>query len=94
VCVTGSSLDAENVALHFQDGHVEGSSSEIEDQHVLGRFGVLVKTVGDSSGGGFVDDSEDLKTSNGTGIPGSETLRVVEVGRNAAEVSLSVADIT
>lgn len=44
---------------------------------------MAVETVGDGSGGGLVNDTEDLKTSDGARILGSKTLRIIEVGWDA-----------
>ena len=60
VGVTGSSLDLEDTLLNGQDGDIESSTSEIEDENVLFTLGLLVKTVGDGGGSGLVDDSENL----------------------------------
>jgi len=43
---------------------------------------LLVETVSKSGGSGLVNDSEDIKTSNGTGILGGLSLGVVEVCGN------------
>ena len=42
--------------------------------------GLLVETVGDGSSGGFVADTEEVKTGDDTSTLSSLTLRVVEVG--------------
>ena len=64
-----------------QDRHIESSSAEIEDADVLLSAGVsfLVQTVGDGSGSGLVDDSENVKSSNHSSILGGLSLRIVEV---------------
>ena len=57
----------------------------------------LVQAVSDSSRGGLVDDTEDVQTGNNTGVLGSLSLVVVEIGRDSnngvgdllAEVGLS-----
>jgi hypothetical protein len=40
---------------------------------------LLIKTVGDGNSGRLVDDTEDLETSDGSGILGSLALGIVEV---------------
>ena len=42
----------------------------------------LIKTVSESGGGGFVNDTENVETSDSTSILGGGTLGVVEVGGN------------
>jgi hypothetical protein len=79
VGVTGSSLNGENTTADVQQGDIESSSSKIEDKDVLLSLGLTVKTVGDGSSGGLVDDTENIETGDGTSILGSKTLRVVEV---------------
>ena len=83
VSITGSGLDLEDTLLDSQERDIEGSSAEIEDEDVALASGLLIKTVGDGSCRGLVDDTKDVETSNGTGILGGETLRVVEVSRDA-----------
>jgi len=73
VGVTGGGLD-----LDGQQGHIESSSSEI----VTLAGDLLVETVGDGGGSGLIDDSLDVHAGDGTGVLGSLTLRVVQVGRD------------
>ena len=86
VSVTSGSLDFEDTLFNGQKGDIEGSSTEIEDENVTLASDLLVETVGDGSGGGLVDDTENLKTSDGARILGRQTLRVVEVGGNTVAV--------
>jgi hypothetical protein len=78
--VTGGGLDFEDTLLDGKERDIEGSSAEIENEDIALARDLLVKTVGDCSGGGLVDDTEDIHASNGTGVLGRLTLRVVEVG--------------
>ena len=91
VSVTSGGLDLEDTLLDGQKRHIESSTTEIEDEHVALTSGLLVKTVGDGSGGGLVDDTKDVETSDHTSILGGLTLRVVEVGRDGND---SVGDGT
>lgn len=88
VSITGSSLDGEDTTTDVQQGNIESSSSKIEDKDVLLSLGLTVKTVGNGSSGGFVDDTENIETSDGTSILGSKTLRVVEVGGDTDLIEL------
>jgi hypothetical protein len=81
--VSSSGLDSEYTTSDRKKGDIERSTSQIEDEDVLLLLGLLIETVGDGSGSGLIDDTEDLKTGNRTGILGSKTLRVIEVGRDA-----------
>ena len=81
--VTSGGLDGEDLSLDGEQRDIERSSSEIEDEDVSLVLGLLVETVGNGGGGGLVDDSENLKTGNGSGVLGGETLGVVEVGGDA-----------
>jgi hypothetical protein len=83
VGVTSSGLDFEDTFFDGQEGNIKSSSSEIEDENVTFTRDLLVKTVCDSSSGGLVDDTKNVKASNGTSVLGSLTLRIVEVGRNS-----------
>jgi len=82
VSVTSSGLNLEDTLLDGQQGHIEGTTTQIEDQDVALTLSLLVKTVGNGSSGRLVNDTEDVETGNETGVLGSLTLRVVEVGRD------------
>ena len=81
VGVSSSSLDGENTTLDVQKRDIESTTTKIVDEDVplLVRLSGT-ETVGDSGGGGLVDDTENVEASNGTGVLGSLTLVVVEVG--------------
>lgn len=83
VGVTSGGLDGENTSLDGKQRHIEGTTTEIENENGLLLLGLGVQTISDGSGGRLVNDTEDLETSDGTGVLGSETLRVVEVGGDA-----------
>ncbi|KAI6761328.1 hypothetical protein HG531_001881 [Fusarium graminearum] len=82
VSVTGSRLDLEDTLLNGKERDIEGTTTKIEDEDVALTLNLLVKTVGNGGSGRLVDDSENVETGDETGILGSLTLRVVEVGRD------------
>ena len=75
--VTSSSQDFEDTIVDRQEGHIEGSSSEIVDNDLAFTLRLLVETVGDGGGGGLVDDTEDVETGNDTGVLGGLSLVVL-----------------
>jgi len=81
--LSSSSLDGEDTTLDVEKRHIEGTTTEVVDEDIplLVRLS-RTKTVGDSGGGGLVDDTENVQASNGTGVLGGLTLVVVEVGGN------------
>jgi hypothetical protein len=91
VSVTSGGLNLEDALLNGQEGNIEGTTTQIEDQDVALTLSLLVKTVGDSGGSRLVNDTEDVQTGNQTGVLGSLTLRVVKVGGNSDD---SVVDGT
>jgi len=50
--------------------NIERSSTNIEDENVTLASDLLVKTVGDCSSGGLVNDSENVEAGDGSGILG------------------------
>ena len=80
VSVTVGRLDLEDTLLDLQNGDIEGTTTKIVDSN--DTVSLLLQTIGKGSGSRLVDDTEDVKTSNLTGILGSLTLGVVEVGGN------------
>ena len=81
VSVTVGGLDLEHTLLHLQNGDIEGTTTEIvdSDDGVVGA----VETVSEGGGGGLVDDTENVQTSDGTRILRRLPLRVVEVRRDS-----------
>lgn len=65
--------------LHLEDTLLDGSSTQIEDEHVMLADGLLAKTVGDADSRRLVGGTEDVETGDGAGFLGGLTLRVVEV---------------
>ena len=80
VGVTSGGLDLEDTLLNGQEGDIESSTSEIEDENVALTLDLLVETVSNGRGGWLVDDAKDVESGDKTGILGGLTLGVVEVG--------------
>jgi hypothetical protein len=79
VGITSSSQDLENTVVDREKRDVECATSEIIDDDPGLRLGLLVKTVGDGSGGGLIDNAKDLKASDGSSVFCCLALSVVEV---------------
>ena len=82
VSVTGSGLDLEDTLLNGEERHIEGATPEIKNEDVLLTLLLLVKTVGNGSGSGLVDDTENVEAGDQTSVLGGLALRVVEVCGN------------
>nr|QES95443.1 heat shock 70 kDa protein [Philasterides dicentrarchi] len=80
VGVSGGGFNFEDSFIDGQQGNVESSSSQIEDQNVSFSLSFFVQSVGNSGGGGFVDDSQYVQSGDGSGVFGGQSLRVVEIG--------------
>merc|ERR1711976_366329 len=79
--VSGSGLDLEDALLNGEDGHIEGAASKIEDEHIaFSRTLLLVQSVCNGGSGGLVDDTENVESSDDTGVLGGLPLGVVKVG--------------
>jgi hypothetical protein len=79
--ISGSGLDSEDTTLDVEEGDIESTTTEIVDEDVALLLGLTgTKTVGNGGGGRLVDDTEDVKAGNRTGVLGGLTLVVVEVG--------------
>ena len=75
--VTSGRHDFDDTFSHGQNAGVERAAAKIKDQHDLVLE--LVHAVRQGGGGGFVDDPEDIQSSDPAGIPGRLALRVIEV---------------
>ncbi len=82
--VTIGRLDFKDTLLNFENGDIKSTTTEIVDGNNLVTF--LVKTISQSGSGGLVDDTENIKTRNLTGILGSLTLGIVEIGRDGNDL--------
>lgn len=76
VGVTGSSQDLEDTVVDGQERNIKGTTTKIVDNDLALAIG-LVQTIGNSGGGGLVDNSEDVQTGNDTGVLGGLTLVVL-----------------
>merc|ERR1719450_1061869 len=79
--VSSCRLDLKYSSLNSKDGDIKCSTTKIKDENigffVLRLF--LVQTIGNGSCCGFIDDPNDVQTSNNSSIFGSLSLRVIEV---------------
>ena len=80
VRIAAGGNDAEDPLGHFQNGNVEGSAAQVEDDDFF--FLLLVQTVGHRRGRGLVDNPHHLQPGNLPGVLGRLALRVVEVSRH------------
>ena len=76
----GAHLDGREVVVlaHLEQRDVERSATEVEDEDELVLL-ALVEAVGESRGGGLVDDAQDVEARDLAGLLGGLTLGVVEV---------------
>lgn len=58
--ITGSGLDFEDTLFDGKEGHIESSSTKIEDENIPLASHLLVQTVGDGSSSRLVDDTENI----------------------------------
>jgi len=80
--ISSSGDDFENSIIDSKEGHIESTTSEIEDNNVL--FSIfLVHTVGNSSGSGLVNNTENFHSGDSSSILGSLSLSIVEVSRDS-----------
>jgi hypothetical protein len=78
--VTGSSFDFKDTIINSEEGYIKSTTTEIKDKNVSFTFSFFVKTVSNSSGSWFIDDSSDSKTSDLTSIFSGLSLGVIEIG--------------
>ena len=83
MAVTSGSLDFENAFVDSKEGHIASSSTKIKDEYVACTDNFLVETVRDSSGCGFIDDTEDVQARDGPSVFGGLSLRIIEICRDS-----------
>lgn len=64
VGITSSSQDPKDTVIDREKRNVECATSEVIDDDPGFGLGLLVKAVGNSSGDGFIDDTEDLQAGD------------------------------
>ena len=63
-------LDGEYTTADIEEGNIESASAKIKDQHVFFSLRLTVEAVSDGSSSWLVNDTENIKTCNCTGILG------------------------
>ena len=86
VGVTVGGLDLKDTLLDLQNGDIEGTTTKVEDSD--DTVSLLLQTVGKSGGSGLVNDAENVKTGDLTGVLGGLTLGVVKVGGDSDDCVL------
>jgi hypothetical protein len=79
MCVSVGGDNLEHTVVDGEHGHIEGSTTQIENKNVL-LSSLVVKAVSDGSSGGLVDDTEHIEARDGAGILGGLALGVIKVG--------------
>ena len=74
-------FDFKQTVVDFQDGDIECPTTKVIDGNDLRFF--FVQTIGQSRCGWLVDDPQDFKAGNLTGIFRRLTLRVIKIGRHS-----------
>ena len=83
VSVTSSGLDLEDALLNGEQGNIEGTTTQVENEHVALALDFLVKTIGNGSSGWLINDTHNIQARNDSSILCGLALRVIEVGRNS-----------
>ena len=78
--ITVSRFDFEYAITQFEDGDIEGTATEVKNGNFL--FALFVQTIGQRSGSRLVDDTQNFKTCDLSGVLSGLTLGVVKVSRN------------
>src|SRR4051812_23360420 len=63
--------------MQFEDGDVEGAAAEIVDSDYA--VALFVETIGERSGGGFIDEAKDFESGDTSGIFSGLALRIIEI---------------
>ena len=79
--VTSSGNDLENTVINGKKRHIEGTTSQIEDNNILFSL-LLVHTVSNSGSSGLIDDTENIQTGDESSILGGLTLGIIEISRD------------
>ena len=96
--VTSGSHDLNNAVTDLQQGDVEGTATEVEDQDGLLLL-ALLQAISQRGGSRLVNDTQDVEACNLAGLLGGLALGILEVSRDGndgvgnvlTQVSLGVA---
>mmetsp|Transcript_25172 Transcript_25172/g.38994 ORF Transcript_25172/g.38994 Transcript_25172/m.38994 type:complete len:456 (-) Transcript_25172:222-1589(-) len=86
--VTVGGLHLEDSVLNSKEGDIESATTEIENEDVSLSLLLSVEAVGNSGGGGLVDNSEHVDAGDGTSVLGGLSLGVVEIGGDGDDSGL------
>lgn len=76
--VSGGCEHFEYATFDGEQRNVKGSSTEIVYKN--SRLGsILIETIGEGGGGGFIQDPQNIKTGNCTSVLGRSALGIVEI---------------
>jgi hypothetical protein len=77
--VTVGSLNLEDTLVNGEEGDIESTTSEIENEDVFLLILSFVETVSNGGSGWLVDDSQNIQTGDGSGVLGGLSLSIVEI---------------
>ena len=72
--VTVSGFYLKDTIFNSQERDIESATTKVKNENIALTFALLVKTVGNSSGGGLIDNTLDVKSRNSSGILSSLSL--------------------
>ena len=76
--VTVGGNDLKDTVINSKDGHIESTTTKIENHNIkLSRF--IIKTISDSGSRWLIKNSNNIQTSNSTGIFSSLSLPIIEI---------------
>jgi len=78
--MTVGGLNLEDTLVNGEEGYIESTTTEIENEDVFLLILSFVKTVSNGGSGWLVDDSQNIQTGDGTGVLGGLSLSIVEIG--------------
>lgn len=77
--VSSSGNDLEYSLINREDRDIESTTSQVIDENGL-LLVFLIESIGHGGSSWLVDDSEDVKTGDDTGVFGGLSLGIVEIG--------------
>jgi hypothetical protein len=78
--ITSSRQDFKDTAVDGKSGDIKSATAQVVDNNLSLSLGLLVEAVSESCGSRFVDNTENIQASDGSGVLGGGTLVIVEIG--------------